>query len=95
MLKDWGFIFKDDGYEYVTFNKTDYQTRIAGVETVEQAIEIACGWAEDGIQLIELCGWFREEGANQLVEAVGDKVAIGYVIENPKTEKLKKKIFAE
>ena len=95
MVKDWGFIFKGDGDENFVFNKSNLKTRIAGVETIEQAIVVANTWADEGVQLIELCGWFKEQGADSLAEAVGDRVAIGYVIGSPKTEALASKLFTE
>ena len=95
MVKDWGFIFKGDGDEHFSFNKSDLKTRIAGVAPIEQAVEVANIWADQGVQLIELCGWFKEEGADILAAAVGDRVAIGYAIASPKTEKVMNQLFAE
>jgi len=95
MIKDWGFIFKGDGDENFVFDKINLKTRIVGVETIEQAIIVANSWADEGIQLIELCGWFKEQGADKLAEVVGDRVAIGYVIGSPKTENVANKLFAE
>lgn len=92
-LKDWGFIFKGDGYEKCTFDAGRLRTRIAGVTTIEEAVKVAKSWADDGVQLIELCGWFQKEGATQLLDAVGERVAIGYVIPAPETSHLMARIF--
>ena len=94
MIKDWGFIFKGDGSESATFNNPDLQTRIVGVETLDEAIIIATTWADQGVQLIELCGWFGEAGTEKLVDAVGDRVAIGYIVASPKTAPLLQKLLA-
>ena len=93
MLTKWGMIFKGDG-EFTSFDKSGLETLVAGVESLEEAIELAKKWSADGIQLIELCGWFGEEGADKLIAAVGDKVAVGYAVGSPKTEHLMKALFA-
>lgn len=95
MIKDWGFIFKGDGSESVTFNNPNLQTRIVGIDTLQDALDVANKWADEGVQLIELCGWFGEEGTDRLVEAVGDRVAIGHIVASPKTAPLLQKILAE
>jgi|TARA_B100001964_G_scaffold240270_1_gene309640 hypothetical protein len=37
----------------------------------------------DGIQLIELCGWFGPKGAVRIIEAVGDQMSVGFVTHGP------------
>jgi len=37
----------------------------------------------DGVQLIELCGWFGPRGAARIIEAVGDQVPVGFVTHGP------------
>ena len=92
-LTDWGFIFKSPGGDRHVFNTAGFRTRSAGVATVEDAVEVAKAWADDGVQLIELCGWFGPDGAAEVVAAVGETVAVGYVIPTPETENIRKKVF--
>ena len=57
-LRDWGFIFKHAADEKQLLDAAGFRTRLAGVRSVERAVEITREWATDGVQMIELCGWF-------------------------------------
>ena len=95
-LKDWGFIFfQGEGYDSKVFTAPELKTRVAGVGSIDKAIEVAKTWAADGVQMIELCGWFRHgaDRAAPIIEAVGETVAVGYVVPAPETAPLMKKIF--
>ena len=95
-LKDWGFIFfQGEGYDSKMFTAPELKTRVAGVGSLDKAIEVAKTWADDGVQMIELCGWFRHESdrAAPIIEAVGETVAVGYVLPAPESAHLMRKIF--
>ncbi|MFN2112354.1 MAG: DUF6506 family protein [Anaerolineales bacterium] len=55
------------------------KTRIVGVDSLEKAEETARELVSDGVQLIELCGWFGPQGAARIIEAVGEKVPVGFI----------------
>jgi hypothetical protein len=55
-------------------------TITVGASGIEQACEVAKAAAQAGAaDFIELCGAFGEDGCRKVVEAVGDKVPVGYV----------------
>ena len=96
-LKDWGFIFRGDiadPSDYgAEFNPGGARVRIAGVCTLDQAAEVAREWAADGVQVIELCGWFGAEGAESIFEAVDGTVAVGFVSPTARSGELMAAIF--
>ena len=98
-LRDWVFIFRGDDHDPAVqtseFNAGGLRTRIVGVESLDQAVEVARELAADGIQMIELCGFFGAEGASRIAEAVGETVAVGFVTPAPETSGLLAGIFGE
>ena len=68
-------------------------TRIVGVDSLENAVLAAVELVADGVQLIELCGWFGPKGAARIIDAVGDTVPIGFVSHGPDSIDLMYKIF--
>jgi|APSaa5957512622_1039677.scaffolds.fasta_scaffold391001_1 hypothetical protein len=59
------------------------KTRVVGVDSLESAEAVAVELVADGVQLIELCGWFGPKGAARIIEAVGDQVPVGFVTHGP------------
>ena len=55
-------------------------SQIIGVSNIEEAIEAAKNLQKEGIDCIELCGGFREEGARKIIEATENKIAVGFVV---------------
>ena len=49
---------------------------------------------EEGIDCIELCGAFREEGARAVIEATGNRIPVGYVTHLPEQDDVYRKAFA-
>ena len=95
-LRDWGFIFfQGEGYDSKVFTAPELKTRVAGVGSIDKAIEVAKDWADDGVQMIELCGWFRHgpDRAAPIIDAVGERVAVGYIVPAPESAHLMRKIF--
>ena len=55
-------------------------TTTVGVGGVGQACEVAKAAVAGGAaDFIELCGAFGEEGCREVIEAVGNRVPVGYV----------------
>lgn len=69
--------------------------QIVGVSSIEDACKVAIELYEDGIDCIELCGAFGEEGARKVMEATQNKLPIGYVAKLPEQAKLYKELFGE
>ncbi len=53
--------------------------QIIGVSGIEDAMRTAQKLQREGVDCIELCGAFEEEGARRVIEATGNKMPIGYV----------------
>jgi len=53
---------------------------VYSVHSIEQAGELAKELVALGIDCIELCGAFFEEGKQQVVDAIGCDVPVGHVV---------------
>lgn len=62
--------------------------QIIGVSTIDEACRVAQQLHEDGVDCIELCGAFKEEGARKVIEATGNKLPVGYVVHLPEQDPL-------
>jgi len=86
-LTDFAFIVFGPDYNPDTHTETlqseALKTRVVGVDSLEMAETMAKALVADGVQLIELCGWFGPKGAARILEAVGDQVAVGFVTSGP------------
>ena len=68
-------------------------SQIIGVSNIEEACKIAKELQSEGIDCIELCGGFREEGARKIIEATGNKIAVGFVVHLEEQNDIYKKLF--
>ena len=68
--------------------------QIIGVSDLEDAARTAKRLEEEGIDCIELCGAFREEGARAVIEATGNRIPVGYVTHLPEQDDVYRKAFA-
>lgn len=68
--------------------------RIIGVSDLEDAARTAKKLEEEGIDCIELCGAFLEEGARAVIEATGNRIPVGYVTHLPEQDDVYQKAFA-
>jgi len=95
-LNDYAFIvFGPDYLDESTaiIQSASQKTRIIGVNSLNRAEEIALELVNDGVQLIELCGWFGPKGASRIIDAVGDKIPIGFVGHGPDSIETMYKLF--
>ena len=60
--------------------------RIIGVSDLEDAARTAKRLEEEGIDCIELCGAFREEGARAVIVATGNRIPVGSVTHLPEQD---------
>ncbi|MEO1772619.1 DUF6506 family protein [Candidatus Enterococcus ferrettii] len=67
--------------------------QIIGVSSVEQACIVAEKLHTDGVDCIELCGAFGEDGANKIIAATKNEIPIGYVVHFEKQNELFEKLF--
>mgnify|MGYP001822524515 CR=1 FL=1 len=95
-LSDFAFI--DFGADYsdestAIIQSASLKTRIVGVNSLEKAEQVALALVKDGVQLIELCGWFGPKGAARIIDVVGDKVPVGFVGHGPDSIDLMHDLF--
>lgn len=67
--------------------------RMVGVADLEQACEAARELCAAGVECVELCGAFGEEGARRVIEATGGRVPVGYVTHLPQQDALYAAVF--
>jgi len=82
-LQRYAFLVKGPSYRpqqhRAELPSPQFHTVIIGVSSLQEAIEQALTLAEEGIQLIELCGGFRSAEAQAIREAVAGRIPIGLV----------------
>jgi len=100
MISRYGFIVKADSYNHeqdsAALNSPEFFTEVVGVSSDEEAIVVAKGMIENGIQVIELCGGFGLESAEYIISSVDSEIPIGYVtFSDTENLKLKQVLSAE
>ncbi|MBN3564836.1 DUF6506 family protein [Aliamphritea spongicola] len=82
-LQKYGFIVKSadlDMFKHQGHMASDnFNMSIAGVQDAGQACFVAQEMLTKGVQLIELCGAFSGEEAQQIRDALEDRIPVGYV----------------
>ena len=71
------------------------EVRIIGVSSLEEACAEAVSLTEAGIDCIELCGAFGPEGAMRIIDAVENRVPVGYAVHLPMQDDLFRKTFGD
>lgn len=84
MIDSWGFIYVGSGpvdpaVDRVVIDRGGLRTTIVAVPEQAAAVPVAVELAEDGVQLIELCGIFGPVWTARVIEATGGRVPIGSV----------------
>ena len=80
----FGWDYDPESHTQIVESET-LKTRVVGVDSLESAEAVAVELVADGVQLIELCGWFGPKGAARIIEAVGDQVPVGFVTHGPES----------
>lgn len=79
----YGFIFLGPGTnpetDRVVIERDGFRSTLVPVPEESRAVEAAVGLADDGAQLIELCGAFGPVIAARVIEATGGRVPVGSV----------------
>ena len=82
-LNKYGFIIKAPGYSYgeqqSELNSSKFSSTIVTVGSIEEAIQAAHDFVEAGVQLIELCGGFGKEAAQEIVNSLDCEIPVGFV----------------
>lgn len=69
--------------------------QIIGVANMEEAVNMARQLQKAGIDCIELCGAFGEEGARKIIEATENKLPVGYVTHLYEQEEIYRAVFSK
>lgn len=92
MKKRYAFLLMGGHYDPAAHRcgfETDRDTvEFRTVRDLEEAKAVAVELQGRGFGAIEVCGAFGEDGARQLAEATGEKVAIGYVTHDSRLDGL-------
>lgn len=82
-LTHYGFLVMAPDYEPSQQNarleNPLFKTEIRGVSSLPQAIDAATSLINEGVQLIELCGGFSVEQAEELIATLDTHIPIGHV----------------
>lgn len=83
-IKKYWFIIKAPGYDRTKdkthLNSTNFSSTIVAVSSIEDACLAADKMIEDGIEIIELCGWFEKDWYDKIKSHIKYKIPVGYVI---------------
>jgi len=88
-FNSFAFIFLSPGFSpeknTITTQKGDYRFKAVGIDMAnkEQALQVAEELANDGYQMIELCGGFGAEWAYKISERLENKIPVGGVLYGP------------
>ena len=69
------------------------ETHLFAVKSKEQSIEVAKQMLQNGFYSLELCGGFREQGAQAIIDATDGKLAVGYAVHLPCQDELFASLF--
>lgn len=69
--------------------------QIVGVSNIAEACITAKELYAKGVDCIELCGAFGDEGAKKIIEATQNKIPIGYVIHLPEQDEVYRLAFSQ
>ncbi len=81
----------DSTKDIVAFENSDVS--MIGVRDIDDACKMAVKLVEDGVDCIELCGAFKEEGAKKIIKATGNKIPIAYVTHLKEQDEMFFKLF--
>jgi hypothetical protein len=75
----WAFIYTLDDPEHHTRTDVLGTMICVGVPSVELGVHAASKLADEGVDLIELCGGFGATGLSAVIEAVNGRAPVGAV----------------
>ncbi len=82
-LRNYGFIVLAPDYnseeQHAVFQNEFFRTEVMGVNSIEEAIDASRKLIAGGAQLIELCGGFGEEKANEVIASLETEIPVGFV----------------
>lgn len=99
MKKKYAFLLMGSQYDILK-HKAEFETEsqisyIFTVKNLEEAIQCAVNCLHNGVGAIELCGAFGKDGAEEIIKATQNKIAVGYVVHNSEQDILFDKFFSD
>jgi hypothetical protein len=96
---NFAFLVMGKGYDpeihRAYFENAYTKTLVVGVENIEAAQQTAKALAKTGIELIELCGAFGEDGARAVIDALDGAAPVGYVTHFDSQQPMLDALFGE
>ncbi len=89
-FSNYGFIMLDPSYtkeQKAELKTDDFLTTVYCVGSIEMACESAKKLAEIDVNLIELCGAFKDEMVTKVIESIEGKVPVGNMGMRPEERK--------
>lgn len=97
MKKKFAMIIMGSEYDSIkhrTIFETESQvTYICTIKNWDMIKETLDYLIQEGVGAIELCGAFGKERADEIVKMTDEKIAVGYVIHDPKLDSLFENFF--
>lgn len=97
MKKKFAMIIMGSEYDSIkhraifeTENQVTYICTIKNWDMIKETLDYL---VKEGVGAIELCGAFGKEKADEIVKMTDEKIAVGYVIHDPKLDPLFEKFF--
>lgn len=81
-LSQYGFIMRDPSFtetQSSQLNSPAFAMTVYAVGNMESACKAAQTLAAEGVQLIELCGAFKPDMVQQIIDAVDGKIPVGHM----------------
>ncbi len=69
--------------------------QMVGVSSLEEACIAARELCDQGVECIELCGAFGEDGARRIISATHNRIPVGYVTHLPEQDALYTTVFGK
>ncbi len=83
-LNPWGVIINvGETWErdrYFLLQSSEFDTHVACVKDLEEALQAARQMQKNGVAFIELCGYFDKEKRDQIISAIEGKMPVGYPV---------------
>ena len=71
----------------------DGDSSFIGVHDIDEACSEAVRLESEGVGCIELCGAFGEDGARRVMDAVGMRIPVGYIVHLPEMDEAYARAF--
>jgi len=80
-MTEYGVILMESSLPEIEWSRLEcdeFKTTVAFVNSLESACTAAAEMIEDGVNFIEMCGWFDEEKTKEVIKSIGGAVPVGY-----------------